>query len=86
MIHRSAEAPPVLAWVESSHETTAASPAMLRDRAGSDVVATCVMPLGSYNLLQIEAPKVPPEELRSAVRWRVKDLIDFPIDLLYLFL
>ena len=35
---------------------------------------------GYYTLLQIEAPEVEPEELRLAVRWRIKDLIDFHID------
>jgi MSHA biogenesis protein MshI len=33
-----------------------------------------------YRLLLVEAPDVPPDELRAAVRWRVKDLIDFHID------
>lgn len=36
--------------------------------------------IGDYNLLLVEAPDVQPEELRAAVRWRVKDLIDFHID------
>lgn len=39
-----------------------------------------VMPLGSYHLLLIEAPEVPPDELRAAVRWRIRELIDFHID------
>ncbi len=34
----------------------------------------------AYSLLLIEAPEVPAEELRAAVRWRIKDLIDFHID------
>lgn len=38
------------------------------------------MELGSYNLLLAEAPDVQPDELRSAIRWRIKDLIDFKID------
>lgn len=36
--------------------------------------------LGDYTLLSVEAPDVPPGELRSAVRWQVKDLIDFHVD------
>ena len=36
--------------------------------------------LGDYNLLLVEAPDVQPEELRAAIRWRVKELIDFHID------
>jgi len=39
-----------------------------------------VLEPGYYTLLQIEAPEVETEELRSAVRWRIKDLIDFHID------
>ena len=33
-----------------------------------------------YQLLRAEAPPVEPEELRDAMRWRIKDLIDFPPD------
>lgn len=32
-----------------------------------------------YSLLLTEAPEVPAEELRSAIRWRIKDLIDFHV-------
>jgi MSHA biogenesis protein MshI len=32
-----------------------------------------------YNLLLVEAPKVPPEELAEALRWRIKDLVHFPV-------
>lgn len=42
--------------------------------------AVDVLAPGSYQLLLIEAPDVPVEELRAAVRWRIKDLIDFHID------
>ena len=33
-----------------------------------------------YRLLLVEAPRVEPSELRAAIRWKVKDLIDFHID------
>ena len=33
-----------------------------------------------YQLLLLEAPDVPPAELKAAVRWRIKDLIGFHID------
>lgn len=32
------------------------------------------------NLLLVEAPEVEPTELKAAVRWRIKDLIDFHVD------
>ena len=41
---------------------------------------TTVMELGDYTILSVEAPDVPPNELRAAVRWQIKDLIDFHID------
>lgn len=33
-----------------------------------------------YSLLLLEAPKVAPEEMHEAVRWQIKDLINFPAD------
>lgn len=39
-----------------------------------------VLPPHQYNLLLIEAPNVPEEEMREAVRWRIKDLITTPLD------
>ena len=33
-----------------------------------------------YQLHLVESPDVPDSELRDAVRWRIRDLIDFPID------
>jgi MSHA biogenesis protein MshI len=39
-----------------------------------------VLDPSGYHLLLVEAPDVPAEELRAAVRWRIKDLIDFHID------
>lgn len=41
---------------------------------------TTLMELGDYSILSVEAPDVPPAELRAAIRWQVKDLIDFHID------
>lgn len=32
-----------------------------------------------YQLLTVEAPNVPPEELKTAVGWRLKDMLDFPV-------
>lgn len=34
----------------------------------------------AYSMLFVEAPDVAEEELRAAVRWRIKDLLDFHID------
>ena len=34
---------------------------------------------GEYQLLTLDAPNVPPEELKTAVGWRLKDMLDFPL-------
>lgn len=44
------------------------------------VRCTTVLAPSEYTLLLTEAPQVPREEQRAAVRWRIKDLIDFPIE------
>lgn len=42
----------------------------------------CVTLLGDaeYRMVQAEAPAVPPEERAQALRWRLKDAVDFPVD------
>ena len=35
---------------------------------------------GEYQMLQVEAPNVPPAELKEAVRWRLKDMIAYPVE------
>lgn len=42
----------------------------------------CVLTLeqDAYSLLQIEKPPVGADELRQAARWRIKDLIDYPVE------
>ena len=41
--------------------------------------ATLLAP-GEYQLLQVEAPSVPEEELKAAVRWNIKDSLSFHVD------
>lgn len=33
-----------------------------------------------YQLLAVDAPEVPREAWRDALRWRLKDMVDFPVD------
>ncbi len=35
---------------------------------------------GEYQVVTVESPNVPADELRTAVRWRLKDMLDFPAD------
>lgn len=54
--------------------------ATVRQLPSKKLPAISVLPVASYNLLLVEAPDVPVDELRAAVRWRIKDLIDFHVD------
>jgi MSHA biogenesis protein MshI len=42
-------------------------------------VSAVLMP-DEYQLALVEAPDVPPAELRAAMRWRLKDTIDFKVE------
>jgi len=57
---------------------------MLNDWVESQglVNSSCYMVLANndYQLLLVEAPDVPEDELREAVRWRIKELISIPVD------
>ena len=58
------------------------------DTATGDVAAmkldkspvSTVLQTAAYQLQLVEMPKVPADELQAAVRWRIKDLIDYPLD------
>jgi MSHA biogenesis protein MshI len=72
---------PVLAHCEyqqaRDHDAIARAARAIPDRR---LPAVCVLPSDKYTMLLVEAPEVPADELRAAVRWRVRDLIDFHID------
>ena len=35
---------------------------------------------GEYQMVQVEAPRVPEAEAKEAVRWRLKDMLDYPVE------
>lgn len=51
-----------------------------REAHAGNFVNSTLLAGGEYQLLQVEAPNVAPEELKTAVRWRLKDMLDFHID------
>lgn len=52
----------------------------VRDQRLVGAPAVGVLAPGEYQTLQVEAPRVPANEMRQAAAWRVRELIDFPID------
>lgn len=49
-----------------------------RDLAASTLCST-MLRAGEYDILMVEAPNVPRAEMKSALRWKVKDMVDYPI-------
>ncbi len=41
---------------------------------------TTLLAPGDYQLLMVDAPNVPAAELKAAVRWRIKDMLNYHID------
>lgn len=54
--------------------------AMRREHRLDRVRCTTVLPQGEYHFHVVEAPPVPEAEMKTAIRWGLKDLIDFPPD------
>lgn len=83
-VRREPDLPPVLETCEfrsASGGEQSTALARLRKQQNLDACeCVSVAALGSYHLLLVEAPDVQPAELRAAIRWRIKDLIDFHID------
>jgi MSHA biogenesis protein MshI len=66
------------------HETGTVSASSLeklrRDaNIGNHDVTTLLAP-GEYQMLLVEAPNVPSDEMKTAVRWKIKDGLNFHID------
>ena len=66
--------------VESKKEVEAKLSHAVAQMELEDKQCSYVLGPDEYSLHLIEAPKVEPEEMRAAVRWSVKDLLDMKID------
>jgi MSHA biogenesis protein MshI len=51
---------------------------LAHNRELSHAAVSAVLSTDAYQLVQVEAPEVQPDELRGAVRWKLKDIINFP--------
>jgi len=54
--------------------------ALVKSHQLGQSLGVSVLELNSYSLLQVEAPEVQPDEMDAAIRWRIKDLIDYDIE------
>lgn len=82
-IVRAEDARPVLDLCASEpvEDSEADTLSRLRRKHGLDR-AECVtlIPEGDYQLQVMDAPEVPDDELKDAVRWRLNDVLDYPAD------
>lgn len=80
---REAGARPEIRLLESFRIERSEADALARLRAARKLKSyrcTTVLGPGQYQFLQVDAPAVPAEERRQALRWRLKDIVDFPVD------
>lgn len=64
-----------------AHEITSATLEKLRRdaRIGNYQFITLLAP-DEYQLLLVDAPNVPVDELKTAIRWRIKDMLNYHVD------
>ncbi|WP_151446303.1 type IV pilus biogenesis protein PilM [Lacisediminimonas profundi] len=83
-IRRTSSARPVVTMIAAEKledGTTAERLAeMVKSWDGLRYHCTTMMQVSDYRLLPVEAPNVPPAELKPAMTWLVKDMIDFHVD------
>lgn len=75
---------PVVEWLSFYPAEKEARPAVLarleKERGTAGSQCSHLMAFGEYQMLSLEAPAVPVDELKNAVRWRLKDMLDYHID------
>lgn len=74
---------PQVAWCDSfrKEESHAFTLSRLRKELKLDRYhRTTLLPSAHYQLREIDAPGVPEAEVKAAVRWRMKEMIDYPLE------
>lgn len=41
---------------------------------------TTLLAPGQYQVLQVDTPRVPPAELKAALRWQIREMVSFPVE------
>ncbi|MEI7456478.1 MAG: pilus assembly protein PilM [Nitrosomonadales bacterium] len=66
------------------HENTAVTVAYLerlkRESELGSEACTTLLAAGEYQIMLMEAPTVPDNELKTAMRWKIKDSLTYPVD------
>jgi MSHA biogenesis protein MshI len=75
---------PAVEWISSFPLTKSGDDKplekMAKELRASRYECTTLLASTEYQMLSVEAPAVPQEELKTAIRWRLKDMLDFRVD------
>lgn len=65
-----------------SEEVNSATFERIRKEAAEPIEGRCTTVLSSneYQLMMVEAPSVPVDELKTAIRWKIKDSLNYHVD------
>ena len=72
--------PSVVRWASIAAADDSDIERIAKDRGLTRCECTTLLAPSEYQMMLVEAPNVPREELRSAIRWRIKDLLDYHVD------
>ncbi len=70
----------VMFYAGDSAAQSATLEKLAKDANAERYQCSVLLASNEYQLLSVEAPNVPPEELKTAIRWRLKDMLDFHVD------
>ncbi|WP_442920717.1 agglutinin biogenesis protein MshI [Massilia sp. DD77] len=81
-VKRIAEGKPFVRFAQflPGQDTAAVLEKAAREGQANSFRCATVLAGGEYQVLSVEAPNVPKDEMKTAIRWRLKDILDFPVD------
>lgn len=82
-VRRVADGKPLVEWAALYPGQNSASGAALeklkKDAHAAAYQCSHLLAAADYQLLSVDAPNVPQAEMKTALGWRLKDMIDFPV-------
>jgi MSHA biogenesis protein MshI len=82
MTHAAGEKPRVLAWESLPGSSDILQQIRVMTAVGRLKRYRClaVLKTDEYQIVQAELPNVPDDELRQALRWSIRELVDYPVE------
>jgi len=68
------------AFYPAENVTSAMLEKLRKDARIADFQFTTLLASGEYQMLLVDAPNVQPDELKAAIRWRIKDSLSYLVD------